>query len=113
LAASAVSLISDNATQTLYKRARAGGNDYEGYDYEPPEEGDADAFLCIYEPGYSDRGRDLPEIRNGRIITETPLNLRDMIFTTPDASIDEGQEVTGVNQQFDFDGSVYGYEVFF
>lgn len=108
-----MTLISNNATQTLYFRRGAGWDGRDYATYTPPEEEAPTAFSCVYEPGFSDRGRDLPEIRNGRVLTETPLQLSDLILTSPDASLDDGQEVTGVNEQFDFDGSVYGYEVFF
>lgn len=107
-----MTLISNMATRTLFKRSQT-GFDGRDYSYSPDFDDPPEAFACVFEPGYSDAGRDLPEVRNGRIITETEIGLRDLIYTALDASDDDAQEVTGVNEKYDFDGSVYGYEVFF
>lgn len=109
-----MSLYSDMSTQTLYYRKRQDEDYWNGQAYEPPMDEDPTPFACVYEPHYFDRGRDYAATGNGRVITETEFATGDRIITAlaTEGADEVGQDVTQVDTEFDFDGSLYGYVVY-
>lgn len=114
-----MSLIDDNSTQTLYKRTRQGADadaEWEGTAslYDPPVGEDPEAFICVYEPQYFDRGRDFAATGNGRVLTEAEFKTGDLVVTRlAEGEVEEErQEVTQVNPLYGFDGSLDFYEVY-
>lgn len=59
---------------------------------------DAESILAVYDPVYSDLGRDSPERRTGTVLTYEAVSLGDLI---------EDQEITQVIPRFNKDGSFY------
>lgn len=107
------SILSRNATQTVGLRRRVfevegwGEAAYEPSASDPPEE-----ILAVYEPGYSDSGRDGERRFRGRVFTTTLLNLGDLIIGDLTANTEEPQEVTDVAPipASPSDGTIIGYE---
>lgn len=105
-----MSLISRNSTQVVGLRRRASetvGWGETSYDPAPP---DAPLRIrCVYEPRFSDSGRDGSTVFRGRVLTKTSLSLGDLIIPDLD-SPEDAQEVTEVAPLYGFDGSIDFYE---
>jgi hypothetical protein len=106
-----VSTLDIFATQTVGLRRKVSEESGWGEaTYEPAEPADPEEIECVYEPGYSDSGRDGATRFRGRVMTTTELNLGDLIIGDLDAEEENAQEVTDVTPQYGFDGSLDFYE---
>jgi hypothetical protein len=106
-----MSLILRMSTQTVGLRRRA--SEAEGWGettYAPPVSEDPERITCVYEPRFSDSGRDGSTVFRGRVLTATPLSLGDLIIPDLVAEPEEAQEVTDVALLYGFDGSIDFYE---